>query len=112
LPEQLASHALYCVVSGRKISVYTDSASWSSQLRFYHQQMLQKLSTSKQGQFEVLKIKIIPAEIEQEDNSVNIIPSKENIRMIIEQADNQEDETLKISLLKLAETLRKCSKAE
>jgi hypothetical protein len=32
--------------------------------------------------------------------------------MIIEQADNQEDETLKISLLKLAETLRKCSKAE
>jgi hypothetical protein len=35
LPTELAVHALHCVVSGHKLLVYTDSAVWASQLRFY-----------------------------------------------------------------------------
>ena len=35
LPTELADHALHCVVSGHKLLVYTDSAVWASQLRFY-----------------------------------------------------------------------------
>ena len=41
LPEHLSSRVLSCVVSGKKASLYTDSAIWSSQLRFYHQSILQ-----------------------------------------------------------------------
>ncbi|KAF3984572.1 MAG: DUF721 domain-containing protein [Methylococcales symbiont of Hymedesmia sp. n. MRB-2018] len=112
LPDHLACHALYCVVTERKVSVYTDSAIWSSQLRFYHQQMLKKLLTSNQGHFEVLQIKIIPAVVERENKLSNIIPSKENISFILEQANNQTDESLKNALLKLAATLNKLSKQQ
>ena len=47
LPSHLSSHALYCVASGKKVIIYTDSANWSSQLRFYHQDILHKLKTVK-----------------------------------------------------------------
>ncbi|KAF3977802.1 MAG: DUF721 domain-containing protein [Methylococcales symbiont of Iophon sp. n. MRB-2018] len=112
LPDRLACHALYCVVTEKKILVYTDSAIWSSQLRFYHQQMLEKLLASNQGYFEVLQIKIIPAVVEGENKLSNIIPSKENISLILEQANNQTDASLKNALLKLATTLNKLSKQQ
>ena len=111
LPERLARHALYCVASGDTILLYTDSAIWSSQLRFYHQHMLQKLSTSKQGSFVVLKIKIIPSTVEQIERAAKI-PSEKNITDILSQGENQKDEALKTALLKLAATLSKLAKSD
>jgi len=40
LPENLAKHALYCVVHDTTLIIYTDSAVWSSQLRFYRATIL------------------------------------------------------------------------
>ncbi len=110
LPEHLASHALYCVATENKILLYTDSANWSSQLRFYHSQMLQKLSTLRQGRFQVLQIKIIPETVERKEKPIKI-PSKENISFILRQANSQPDKVLKTALLKLAGTLNKLSKS-
>ncbi len=109
LPKHLASHALYCVVSGKKISLYTDSATWSSQLRFYHQTILQGLSTSIRRNFEEIKIKIIPKTIENKTKEANIIPSVKNIELILNHAENQTDEELKTALTKLAKTFKKLS---
>ncbi len=111
LPDHLANHALYCVATRNKILLYTDSAIWSSQLRFYHQQMLQSLLASKQGSFEVLQIKIIPSTVEKKGEAVKI-PSKENINGLLNQAENQRDVVLKTALLKLARTLNKLSKTD
>ncbi len=108
LPEHLAHHAQYCVVSQKKVLLYTDSANWSSQLRFYHQSMIQKISTSNQGRFEILQIKIIPPIIEQKEQPVPI-PSKENITLLLEQANHQQDVTLKTALRNLAGTLERLS---
>ncbi len=65
LPEHLASHALYCVLNNKKLSLYTDSAIWSSQLRFYHQTILHAFLTTHPGVIETLQIKIIPQTTEQ-----------------------------------------------
>ncbi|MCK5828720.1 MAG: DUF721 domain-containing protein [Methylococcales bacterium] len=110
LPNELSSHALYCVISGKKISLYTDSAIWSSQLRFYHQTILQAAQNSNQGTFETLQIKIIPKVREIEEKKVSRLPSVENIDGILSQAENQRDLVLKNALFKLGKTLQNKTK--
>lgn len=107
LPIELASHALYCVVSDKKILLYTDSATWSSQLRFYHKAIVQGLSSSDKHTFESVQIKIIPRFDAKKENSSKKIPSIDNIKQILLQAENQTDEKLKLALKKLGKTLKK-----
>lgn len=107
LPEHLCPHALHCVMAERKILLYTDSAIWSSQLRFYHQPILQKLKASDYGIFEEVKIKIIPKESVREQKKYLPSLSPENVELIFKQAENQVDKVLKKSLLKLGKTLKK-----
>jgi len=107
LPETLSNHALYCVVSGKKISLYTDSAVWSSQLRFYHQTILRSLMDKNRGVYEILQIKIIPKIVEYEQKNTLTLPSAENINFILNQAESQTDEKLKTALLKLGTTFKK-----
>jgi len=111
LPDHLSAHALYCVLSNKKISVYTDSAAWSSQLRFYHRTMLQALLSSQEGVIETLQIKIIPPSIEKEpaQKKTKNIPSAKNIDFIFDQAEHQSNEKLKNALLKLGKTFQKKS---
>ena len=40
LPETLAQHTLRCVIHNATLLIYTDSAVWSSQLRFYNSAIL------------------------------------------------------------------------
>jgi hypothetical protein len=40
LPENLAKHALHCVIHDSALLIYTDAAVWSSQLRFYQAAIL------------------------------------------------------------------------
>lgn len=109
LPDHLVTHALYCVLSNKKLSLYTDSAIWSSQLRFYHQTILQGLLSSHEGIIETLQIKIIPQSLEQGDvkKKTKKLPSVKNIDFILEQAKNQKDESLRNSLLRLGRALQK-----
>jgi len=112
LPDHLSEHALYCVLTNKKISLYTDSAIWSSQLRFYHQSILQSLLSSHSGVIETLQIKVIPQVIEPEHKQKELkkIPSEENINFILEQAEHQSDENLRDSLLRLGKCLQRKSK--
>lgn len=110
LPASLSTHALHCVVSERKVSLYTDSAAWSSQLRFYHQAMLKAITSSNQGNFETIQIKIIPKTTQLDNKEKPILPSTANINSLLGQAENQTDETLKVALLNLGNTLKKSNK--
>jgi hypothetical protein len=110
LPEHLSSRALFCVISGKKIILYTDSATWSSQLRFYTKKILQAVQISEGGNYEVVQIKIIPKIMESEVQNSIKLPSVENINFILNQAENQTDEKLKKALLKLGTTFNKLSK--
>ena len=107
LPASLSPHAILCVASERKVSLYTDSAAWSSQLRFYNQTMLKAIISSNQGDYETIQIKIIPKTAQFEKKEKPILPSTENINILLNLAKNQTDETLKDALLKLGNTLKK-----
>lgn len=107
LPEELASHVLYCTITGKKISLYTNSAVWSSQLRFYKQVILKAAVDSKQGSFEIFQAKIIPKVKEVEIENKMITPSAENIDLLLDQAKHQSNDKLKYSLLRLGDTLKK-----
>lgn len=106
IPNELSTHVLYCVIWGKKISLYTDSAIWSSQLRFYHHTILQAAQDSNLGSFETLQVKIIPKVRKVDVKKEKKIPSTENIDCILSQAENQTDLTLKNALLKLGKTLQ------
>ena len=110
LPAALSPHAIHCVSSERKVSIYTDSAAWSSQLRFYHQAMLKALVASNRGDFETIQIKIIPKTVQFDKKEKPQLPSSENINSLLNQAKNQTDETLKVALLKLGNTLKKSNR--
>lgn len=109
LPTRLTKHALSCVISENKVLIYTDSAIWSSQLRFYHQTILQTLSSSRLGSFNSLQIKIIPPTAKREIKNSKNQPSQDSINLILDQAEGQSDENLKNALLKLGQTLKKRS---
>jgi len=110
LPTTLSPHAIHCITSDRNLILYTDSAIWSSQLRFHHQAILRAVIKAKQGNFEMIKIKIIPKSIQSNNVVESRLPSTENIESIISQAENQNDDELKNALLKLGNTLKKKQK--
>ena len=109
LPDDIAIHALHCVISSHKLLVYTDSANWSSQLRFYHSVMLNKIVGSGWKQVQLLQIRIIPEQVKSSLRQTAIIPSKKNIEFIRHQAQSQTDVKLNGALLKLCDTLDKLS---
>ncbi|MEI7795480.1 MAG: DciA family protein [Methylococcaceae bacterium] len=43
LPEMLAQHTLSCVIHNATLLIYTDSAVWSSQLRFYNSAIMAEI---------------------------------------------------------------------
>ena len=107
LPSSLSEKVHYCVITENKLSLYTDSALWASQLRFYQQNLLESVLKENQRSFEKLQIKIIPKTSEIKSESNQQLPSKKNIFLILDQAENQQDKKLKNALLKLGNTLRK-----
>jgi hypothetical protein len=59
LPKELASHALHCVCNNKKLFVYTDSASWASQLRFHSSAMLAACGQAAATSASVLQVKVM-----------------------------------------------------
>lgn len=109
LPTELGSHALHCVLNGRKLVLYTDSASWSSQLRFYQQTILQKLQEKGYRQIQAIQIKLMPQQATKLSRLNIKIPSKENIELLCQQAQQQPNDKLNRALLKLGKTLNRLS---
>ncbi len=111
LPAAIAKHALHCVINGKKLLVYTDTAAWASQLRFYNTAILAAIAPITRDTVSIMQIKvrleILPEKLLP--GRKPMIPSTEKIALIHEQSLNTSDEQLKQSLLKLSATLKKLS---
>lgn len=105
LPESLAKQVRYCLVKDKKLLVYTDSAIWASQLRFY-QVMMQAAVESAQ----TVQIKIIadPVRVPQTERKA-LLPSAEKIAQLHQDSLIIADESLRIAMLKLSTTLERLS---
>lgn len=111
LPTQLAQHTCHCVIKNKKLILYTDSAAWASQLRFYNKEILSKIAPFTRESIDILQIRIFTdstIKLPDTEKSVNL-PSAENIDIIYKQALDAPDDILNRALLKLSKTLKRLS---
>lgn len=109
LPAAIAKHVLHCVINGKKLLVYTDTAAWASQLRFYNSAILAIIApvTRESVSIMQIKIRVEPLQAASLPGRKPIIPSAEKIEFIHEHSLTISDEQLKRSLLRLSATLAK-----
>jgi hypothetical protein len=111
LPSAIAQHTLHCVVNGKKLLVYTDTAAWASQLRFYNSVILAAIAPITRESVSIMQIKIAGKILQATPPGRKPnIPSAENIDFIRNHSLTVSDEQLKGALLKLSATLAKLSK--
>ncbi len=111
LPEALAKQARHCIIKDRKLLIYTDSAAWASQLRFYNNAILAAVASLTRTPVETMKIKIISSHtglVLGPKRRVKI-PSIEKIEVIRNNSLSIPDNQLRLALLKLSTTLEKLS---
>jgi len=126
LPQSIAEHALHCVVNGKKLLIYTDTAAWASQLRFYNRAILEAIAPVTKESVTVMQIKVraetSPAGRKREAGNRAFqamppgrkpnMPSAEKIALIHSHSLTVSDEQLKTALLRLSATLVKLSKRQ
>jgi len=113
LPAEIASHVQHCVQSGKRLLIYTETASWASQIRFFHTDILNKIIDSGQNNITSVQVRIALQLNQQHRNRTARLPSEENITMLRNQFKEQESgDELKQALAKLAKTLDKRIKAK
>ncbi len=108
LPFEIADHVQHCVSSGKRLLIYTEAASWASQIRFYHANILNKIAESGQKNIISLQVRIVPQLSQQASPRTARLPSKENIEMLRNQLkDDENGDVLKQALSRLAGALEK-----
>ena len=111
LPEALAKQTRHCLIKDKKLLIYTDSAAWASQLRFYNSAILAAIVPLTRTPVEILQIKIIAGQtgfIRGPKREAKI-PSAEKIVSIRNDSLTVSDNQLRTALLKLSTTLEKLS---
>jgi len=109
LPKPLTDHVLYCIVSAEKLFIYTDSAAWSSQLRFYQQSILKAVINTNSVLVKTIQIKIIIPNNATKETLKKNIPSKGSIKLLHHCGESINHKKLKHALLNLSQTLTKLS---
>lgn len=109
LPPQIASHATHCVVSGHRLSVYTDSASWASQIRFFSNDILDELRERGEASLVRLQVRVLISACRQtKAGRKPRLPSEETIDLLcLEPESGRADDPLAQALMKLGATLRR-----
>ncbi len=107
LPPPLSRHVFHCVKNDKKLLIYTDSAAWASQIRFYNNDLLTAIASTDEPAAESLQIRILADRFDPEKKSIEKphVPSPENILLIRNHSENIADEELKRALQKLSATL-------
>ena len=111
LPEALAKQVRHCLIRDKKLLLYTDSAAWASQLRFYKSAILTAIAPLTKAPVETLQIKIIAGQtgLILGPKRKARIPSVEKIETIRNHSLCVSDNQLRLALLKLSTTLEKLS---
>ena len=111
LPEALAKQARHCLIRDKKLLIYTDSAAWASQLRFYKSAILAAIVPLTRTPVELMQIKIIAGQTGLVLGSKRMakIPSAEKIEVIRNHSLTVPDNQLRLALLRLSTTLERLS---
>lgn len=111
LPSMLATYARHCVINQNKLVIYTDSAAWASQLRFYSRAILKAIEPTTRHRIELLQVRIsepIDSQPKSRKRAARI-PSADKIAMISSTGFDDSDDPLNQALFKLRATLERLS---
>lgn len=108
LPPVLAHHLLHCVADRDKLVLYTDSAVWASQLRFYKRAILDAAQAAEHP-CEKMLVRLLTDQTGMSPRPTDKVrlPSAENIALLAKSADELGDSQLQQALQKLGATLAK-----
>jgi len=111
LPESLAKQVRHCLIRDKKLLIYTDSATWASQLRFYNSAILAAIAPLTRTPVGIMQIKIIAGQTGLIPGTKRKakIPSVEKIEIIRNDSLTVSDNQLRLALLKLSATLERLS---
>jgi hypothetical protein len=111
LPDALAKQARHCLIKDKKLLIYTNSAAWASQLRFYNGAILAAIAPLTRTSIEIMQVRIIAERTGLILRSVRKanIPSGEKIAIIRNDSLSIRDDKLKLALLRLSATLERLS---
>lgn len=107
LPPSMAKHATHCVISGARLLIYTSSAAWASQIRFFQVAILNKLHECGQQKITHIQVKILFQPKGTEKGRSVRLPSAKTVQNLLGSVDQTSDDELDRSLTKLAATLKK-----
>ena len=107
LPAHLAQHVQHCVLSDKRLLIYTDSANWASQIRFFNGVILNAIGLTEQQNIERLQIKVTEQAPVSEPVRTPTLPSQAVIDYLQQHADGDPNDTVHQSLKRLANTLTK-----
>ncbi len=108
LPQPLADHVRHCLISGSNLLLYTESAVWASQLRFYVKIIQADLSQTYQTAIHHVQIRLLTVKtgLSQSKPVRANIPSLETINTLHAQSLTLQDPELREALLKLSRKLK------
>lgn len=113
LPEVLAKHVQHSLLTGNKLLIYTDSAAWATQLRFYSPKLLAAVTTLSKNTAVNVQIKILTQQTgpSLQQAEAAIIPSTERREAIRSLCLADPDSELAQALLNLLNTLERIKPA-
>ena len=114
LPDNLAKQTKHCLIKDHNLLVYTDSAIWASQLRFYNSAILTSIQTLVKSPIDNLQIKIITRASGVTETAIRKanLPSLEGIDLIRKNSLSISDDKLSVALLKLSTTLKRLAESK
>lgn len=106
LPAEIAAHVQHCVINEQALLLYTDAATWASQIRFFHGDILNKLVASGQQNIKRIQVRItLPMTVAAPIRKPQL-PSQQTVQFLQNYSQDANDD-LAVALNKLAATLQK-----
>ncbi|MDP2903827.1 MAG: DUF721 domain-containing protein [Methylovulum sp.] len=111
LPDTLAKQTRHCLIKDKKLLIYTDSAIWATQLRFYSTIILAGITQQSPEPVETIQIKIVTESTGVSPTTTRKakIPSATTIEAMRNDSLIVRDHQLQQALLKLSATLQRLS---
>ncbi len=107
VPKQFANSIHYCLPKSEHLIIFTDSAAWSSQLRFFESALLRILHESGYINIEKIKLKILQQRSHTQKTSQPSLPDLKSVSIIESIALSRKQDRLASALLRLSDTLER-----
>ncbi|NOT12328.1 MAG: DUF721 domain-containing protein [Methylococcaceae bacterium] len=114
IPKTLTTHVQHTVLTNNKLLIYTDSAAWAAQLRFYEKAIMSAIASFSSHSVSTIQLKLVldpigPSAIQKD--SANL-PASKHLEILRHFCLTAPDNELTHSLMKLTNTLERLSASE